>query len=243
MKPGQNILLRLHNLAPWKGRTIHHDHLKAKRTRGVQLGACADAARIFGDDHINSVTFQKRQIASQIKRSGCDFNSMVGQGNAGLGLIHQTQKVMMLRGDGEQINVLLPDRQEHPLRGFAKGPQYAWIIRNMLPVIAFLSLPWRAFKADQGRSGLCDSLQGIVRHLCSERMGCIHNMRDFFSTDVFDQTCDATKATHAGRQGLAARRIGAPGVGKYSVCFTVSQVMRKARGLCCAAQDKDFLHV
>lgn len=243
MKPVHNLLLRLQNAAPGQGGAVHHDDGKFQFACGIQFRTRSNATGVFGDDHVDGVALQQRAIPGQVKGTGGDFKRVVGQGNWGFGLVHKAQKIVMLRGFGEKINVLLANRQKDTTRFVTKCCQNVGVIRDMLPGIPFTRLPGRAFKADQRRVGPGDSHERIARHLRGERMGCINDMGDLFRMDVINQTVDTAKAPYTGGQGLAARGVGASGVGKNGICTAFRQMARQVRGFGRTAQKKDFLHV
>lgn len=243
IKPIHNLLLRLQNAAPGQGGAVHHDDGQLQRARGIQFRTRTNAAGVFGDDHVDGVALQQRAIPGQVKGTGGDFKRVVGQGNWGFGLVHKAQKIVMLRGFGEKIYVLFANRKKDTTRLVSKCGQHAGVIRDMLPGIPFTRLPGRAFKADQWRVGLGNRHERIARHLRSERMGRINDMGDLFRMDVINQTADTSKAAHTGWQGLAARGIGASGVGKDGICTAFRQMARQARGFGRPAQKKDFLYV
>lgn len=243
MQPIHNLLLRWQNATSGQGGTVHHDDRHAQFPGRVQFRTRANTTGIFGDNHVDGVMLQKCAIPGQIKGTGGDFKRVIGQGNGGFGLIDKTQQIVMLGRAGKEVNILFANRQKDAAGRIAKRVQNTGIIHDMLPCVARTGLPGRAFKADQRRVGSRRSIQSIARHLRGKRMGRINDMRDVFRANIINQTINTAKAAHTGWQGLAARAIGAPGIGKYGICAAISQMTRQVRGLGCAAQKKDFLHV
>lgn len=243
IKPVHNLLLRLQNAASGQGGAVHNDDRHPQFPRRIQFRTRANTTGIFGDDYVDGVVLQKCAIPGQVKGTGGDFKRVVGQGNGGFGLIHKAQQIVMLGRAGKEVNVLFTNRQKDAAGHIAKRVQNTGIIHNMLPGITCAGLPRRAFKADQRRVGLRGGIQSIARHLRGEWVGGINDMRDVFRANIINQTINTAKAAHTGWQGLAARAIGAPGIGKNGICAAIGQMTRQARGLGCAAQKKDFLHV
>ncbi len=243
MQPIHNLLLRFQNATPRQGGAVHNDDGHAQFPRRIQFRPCANATGIFGDDHVDGVVLQKGAIPGQVKGASGDFKRVIGQGNGGFGLIHKAQQIVMRGRAGKEVNILFANRQKDAAGRIAKRVQNTGIIRDMLPCVARTGLPRRAFKTDQRRVGLRGSIQCIARHLRGEWVGGINDMCDVFRADIINQTINTAKAANTGWQGLAARTIGAPGIGKNGICTAIGQMTRKARGLGRAAQKKDFLHV
>lgn len=241
MKPSQNLC---HAVDPWPvGHTgaLDQDDGQRQGAGGIQLGACAAAAGVFGDDMGDAVGLQQVKIALQRKGATGDQGCGVAQGQGG-GMIDQPQKVMMLGLCGEVFQVLPPDGQEHPGWVIGQGRDSAGHVGRVLPLVALCGLPRGAFKGDKRGLGLGRGLHRVVAHLGSEGVGGVDQVGHGVLAQVVHQPRHPAKAAGALRQGLTDGRLGAACVRENRVNSLISQGFRQIRCLGCAAKQKDAGH-
>ena len=241
MKPSQNLRYAVN---PWPVRhigAVDQDHGQAQCTRRIQLCTRAQTARVLGDDMGDVVALQQVKIALQRKRAASNQGGGMGQGQSG-GLIHQSQKIMMLGLYGEIFQRLATDSQENPCRIIGQGRDSARHIGNVLPKVAFGRLPRRAFKGQQ--RGLCygGGFDRVAAYLGREGVGRVDQVGDTFSAQIAHQSLYPAKAANALGQGLAQGCFGASSVGENRINALICQGFRQIRSLGRAAKQKDAGH-
>jgi len=241
MKPRKNFLQAV-NARPfgYKG-ALDHNHWQAQLARRINLRPRALTTRVLGDDMGDAVRLQQVKVALQRKGAARDQGRDMGQGQSG-GLIHQPQKIMMLRLCGEIFQRLAADSQENLCRFVGQGHDSARHIRHVLPKVSFGGLPRCAFKGQQLNLGHGCGLNRVAAHLGRKGVGRVDQVGDTFSAQIAYQSLYPAKAANALGQGLAQGCFGASGIGKDRINALFCQSFRQIRCLSCATKQKDAGH-
>lgn len=241
--PAQHRLRAGKGLAPGQGRSFNHDHRHAKHARGSQLGHRPAAARVLGHKMGNPMGAHQLGIARFGEGPPRHHQLHIGQGQGLRGWIDKAQHVGMLRLGSEVRQRLAADRQKDPRRSLWQGRDRGLGIGNAVPVVLRPGCPSRALQRNQRYGAGFAGKQGITADLHGKGMGCIHHMADPFGAQKLRQTLGAAKATQPLWQGLRARGLGPPGIGKYRFDPGLGQQAGQRAGLGGAAQKKDARHV
>ena len=200
--------------ARWHARSVDHQDGQSQVPGGVDLGARTVAARVFRDDKIDAVLFQKRAISVAVERSPRDKDVVMRQGRGYLGRIDIPQKVMVLGRGFEGRNVGSPDGQENAFRFGIKGLAGAVDVGRVGPAISGSLRPRGAGQCDQRHAGGSACGDGIAAHLGRERVGCIDQVRDFVRGEVDGKTVGPAETADADRDRLCVRTRHAARIGK-----------------------------
>lgn len=222
-------------------RTREHDHGKAKRARGVDLGARAVSSGIAGDDPFDAARLHHLQLV--LEGEGAARHNDVGiKRQRTLGRINEPQCVGVLRPRSEGRDMLPADGEKHPGAVFWQSRHGRGDIGNLDPVVAGRSGPWSAFEHDQRRSGVCARRNRIAAHLGRERMGRVDHMCNALATDVIGKATRAAKAADTGRQRLVRGCTSATAVGVDRVESCARHVVREQIGIGGSAQNEGAYH-
>lgn len=242
MKPGHHTLQIATDLPRGHRRAGDHHHLQPQLAGGVDLGLRARAACVFGDQNFGAVTAHQGQIIGQRKRASRHFDPRTGQREIGQRRIHDTQQEIMLRKRGERRQVQTPDSQKHPGGGALQRLNGALDIRNILPPIARLGLPGRAFKGAKRHGAQGCGLNRIGADLGGKGVRGIDNLPDVFRPQILGQPRHPAKAAHPNRDRLGARLIHAARIRQHRRQPLTGQFTHQGAGLSRAAKNKSAFH-
>lgn len=219
-----------------------HDHGQAKRPGRVDLGACAIAAGIAGDDPCDAARAYHLQFAVESEWSTRDDHvSRKGQGCPGR--VDETQRVGVLRLRRERRDVLAADGEEHVCRRLRQRGDRRIDVSDLDPVVAGCLAPRLAFERNQGRAGFRACGDRISAHLGSERMRRIDHMRDAFAANIIGQPAHAAKTADAGRQRLIGWRAGAAAIGVDGIDTRARDLRREQARIGSSAQNEGACRV
>lgn len=217
----------------------NHDHGQVQAAGGLQLCQSAAAARVFGDDMGDGVGAHQVDVGFNGKRAAIKDDFGIRQGQRIVGRIDKTQQVEMLRLGRKEGKCLLADGEENAGGFRGQGGDGGFSIGDMVPVIALLRRPFRAFVGDQRGVGHPARLNRVAADLGGKWVCGIDDMGDFGVEYVVGETLHTAVAAQSGGQGLPDRVGGASGIGKYGVDACVGESVGKRRCLGCATQKKD----
>ena len=189
-----------------------HDDGQAERARRVDLGACAVAAGIAGDDPCDTARSHHLEFALKRERParhddiGCEWQRAFGR-------IDEPQRVGVVRFLGEWRDMLPADREEDSRCLFGQRCDRGGDIRDVDPVVVGRPDPGRALERDQWRSGFCARRDRVAAHLGREWMCGIDDMRDALLPNVIRKSGRAAEAADADRQRLPGGGAGTAAIG------------------------------
>ncbi len=205
-QPVQN-LCDSRKLGPLRqNRAVDHQHGQAQRARRIQLGPRAGASRVLGDDKLRPMALHQRAIVGFGKGPSGNDNFGIRQGQA-VGVIHQTQQIIVLGLGGKILKMHAANGQENPLCVPGQCIDSRRDIRDVMPVIAGLRRPRRAGQRGQGHLRCPTRLDRVPAHLGRKRMGCVHDMSDGVVADEIRQTFRAAVTANTDWQRLRAWRF------------------------------------
>lgn len=237
MKPSEDVRRLLKTQARRNSGTIDEDHAQAQAPRGIKLGPCADAARIFRDDDFDAMHLQQGEIF--FEGEGSARQDDIRRKGQIARRIDEAQKVIVLGLCSESFKLQPTDGEKDAGLGFWQGLDGSLHRRHQIPAIARLGRPRLTFECHQRHSLCRASHNGMGRHLGGEGMCRVDHMGDAFLTQVGTQAFDAAKAANADRQGLAHRRICSTGIGKDGGKLLFRQGFRHEARFGRAAEKKD----
>lgn len=222
-------------------RAVDHDNLHPKPARRCQFGVSPTTARVFGHDHVDPVILQQRKVIRLMKRTTGNDGRGIGQ-NLRPRRIDKAQQIPVLRGCGEQLQVLATDGQKDVRRRQRQGFDRILKALHMGPDVTGLRLPGRALQCHKGQTKGLAGLRRMMAHLRGKRVGGVDHMGDLVVGKVGDQPVNPAKTANPLGQGLCHRISRAPGIGKNSVNLRPGQGLGQQARLGCAAQQKDAVH-
>ncbi len=224
-----------------QGRAIDHDDPQAQYAGGGQFGVGPAAAGVFGDDDVNVVILQQREVVGVVERAAGDDGGGLGQQGFAR-RVDEPQKVVVLRRCGKHVQVLAADGKEDLRRDAGQGFDCILNALHGVPDVALLRLPRGAFKGGKGHGQSLTGGGGMVAHLRGKGMGGVNHMGDFVVCKIGRQAGDTAKAANPLGQGLLYGINGASGIGKDGVDLGRRQGLGQQARLGCAAQQKDAVH-
>lgn len=221
---------------------VDHHHREVKRARSLELGPCAGATRILGNQQVDAMPLHQHLIVDGGKRSTRNHHLYIRKRQRHLGRINQADQVVMLRSRGEIREVLLADGQKNALGVVRQGLDSTVDIRDVLPPITRTSLPRRALERHQGNAVFGAGPHRMGAHLRGKGMRGVDDRGDAFGAQIVLQSLDTAKAANPRRQGLR-HRVGSPArIGKHRVIAAFRQGPRQLRCFAGTAQNKDTWH-
>ncbi len=193
----------------------YQNDLEAKRPRRIDLGARTLATGILGNDAVDGVPLQERQIVIVAERAAIDDNLAVRQGLRILRRIDEAQEVVMLRLGGKEIEVLPADGEKHASRVAFKRRDRAGHVGHRTPTVARLAHPGFALERHQRDAGKPRSLDRIGADLRRERVGRIDEMGDSVVAHPLGETFRAAEPADTGFDRLRTRVVHPAGIGQY----------------------------
>jgi hypothetical protein len=197
------------------------------------------AAGVFGDDVGDSVRAHQGHVGFYGERAAIQDDFGVWYRQDGGGRINEAQQVEMLGLGGEEGKRLLADGEENARRVGGQGGNGGFGVGDMMPIVARLRHPLRAFMGDQRGVGHSARLNRVAADLGGKGMRGVDDMGDLSVDNVVGEAFYTTVAAQAGRQGLLDGVGGAPGVGEYGVDACLGEGVGEGRGFGCATQKKD----
>lgn len=242
MKPIHHPLHRFNDLALWQQWPVNHDDRDSQPPRSQQLGLCAAATSIFGDNSGNLVGLQQLQIAAFRKGSPRDHQGGAAQWQRHCRRINQPQQIMVLWLTFEIGQVLATNGKENPTRGAGKGRCRSRNVRNAGPVVALPRLPCGPLQRDQGGAGFSGSLCGVVAHLCRKRVGRVDQMGELFTGQIGGQPCHPAKSADSDRDRLGSGVGHATSIGQRRWQTGIMNRPGQQASFGRAAKDQDVGH-
>lgn len=239
-QPVQNRVDGVDAFALGQPRAIDEDDGQLARTRGVELGARAIPAGVFGDDVGNMVSCKQRQIAAE--REGAARNNDVRMRQRRSISIDETHQIPMLRLGRESRKVLAADGEKDARRRVRQGRDGGSDIAHGMPAVARPRYPGGALEAEQWRVRLRAGSDRVAAHAGCERMGGIDDVGDAIVREVSGEAGDAAEATDARRQRLCSGHGGAAGIGVHAIDSSTGKRIRKPARFRRAAQQEDARH-
>ncbi len=210
-QPMHHIGDRVHFVSGRDHGAVNHDHGHAAFTRGDDLGCGARPSGIFRHYKFDPVFAHQSTVALYIKRAAIDHDMTGGKSERLIRRIHQPQKIEMLR-DGSKVSQMhAPDRQHDTGWGPVERRHRSRNVRDPGPEVRRLGHPWGPSQGHERDVALRAGRDGIGAHLGRKRVRGVDHMCDGFAAQMFSQSRNAPKATHALRQRLAAGMRNAPG--------------------------------
>jgi len=194
-------------------RAFDHDDRQTKRTRGVDLAARAVSAGVAGDDPFDSAGAQQFHLALQRERSARNNDFRVRERRRLVCAIDKPQEVGVLRFCRESSDVLPPYSQKNASAIDRQSHHRGSDIRGFNPFVAGHPDPWRALKRNQPRSRRLARRNRVAAHFGREGMGCIDDVRNFFSPNIVGKPARAPETANTDWYRLVGRRASAPRVG------------------------------
>ncbi len=241
-QPVQNLLYVRTFLPGRQDGTVNHQHWQAQRACGVQLGASALSARVFGHNQVNPVPLQQLRVARDRKRTTRHDHLAIRKWQRAR-FVYQSQQIVML-GLGRKTFKMHPANcQKHALGLSGKCRNCSGDVGHAVPAVPTSRFPRGAGQRQQWRSGVCARRNRISAHLSGKWMRCVHDVTNIVLTDVACQALGPTKSADASCDGLRPRvvdttRIGI-GRGNTRLCDSLGQCV----GLGRAAEDQKVRHV
>lgn len=242
MKPGYHALQIATDLPRGHRGPGDHHHLQPQLAGGVDLGLRTRAACVFGDQNLGAVTAHQGQIIGQRKRATRHFDPRTGQREIGLRHIHDPQQEIMLRKRRESRQMQTSDGQKHPCGGALQRLNGALDIRDILPPIARLGLPGRAFKGAKRHGAQGCGLNRIGADLGGKGVGGVDDLPDVFSPQIVGQPRHPAKTAHPHRDRLGAGLIHAARIRQHRGQPLTGQFGDQGAGLGGAAKNKGAFH-
>lgn len=224
---------------PW---AIDEDDGKVARARGIELGARAVAAGVFGDDGGDLVGSEQRQIAAEREGATRNNDIRVRQQQWRSISIDETHEITMLRLGREGGEVLAADGEKDARRRVGQGGDACGDIGHGMPAVARPRCPGGALEAEQWRVRLRAGSDRIAAHAGCERMRGVDDVGDAIVREVSREAGDAAEATDARRQRLCGGRGGAAGIGEHAIDASAGKRLRKPARFRRTAQQKDARH-
>ncbi len=225
-----------------QGGAADHHHRQSKLARGIDLGARALTAGILGDDDVNMVLAEQRDITFDPERSAINHNFSFRQAQSCCRRIDQAQEVVVLRRAGEGAQGLTTDSQEYSLRLRRQGQRCRCFVGNDGPAVARFRAPRRAFERCQWHANRGAGFDGVAAHLGGKGVSGVDHLGDHFGAQIGHKTLHPAKAAGPPGQGLRRRFSGATGIRIDGIHSRSGQCLRHQVGLGGAAQQKDACH-
>ena len=205
-KPAQNRVHVMHDRPRANLRPFDHDDRSMQRMRSNDFRQCPCAACILGHHQLNIMRVHQFQIPFNRERPTIKDNRRVGQRNALLGRVDETQNVVVLRVWRESAEMHASNGQHYTRRRSVECCNGARNVRYAVPLVPRLRQPRWAFQRDERHTRFGTGRNRIVTHLAGKGMRRVDNMGCGCRTEVIAEPFDASKATNAHRQNL---RLGA----------------------------------
>ena len=183
----------------------------------------------------------QRLIARHVERPA-RHDDLGRKGQGAGGVIHQPQKIAVLRLRREGVDVLTADGQENPLRGSCQRCDGGLNVCHMCPAVTLPWHPGRTFQRDQRRAGGRASSDGIAAHLRGKGVRGVDHMGDPLGLKVGAKPRHPAKSADPHVDRLAHRRLGPPGVGVDARKPRLRDGLRHKVRLGRAAQKQDACH-
>lgn len=218
---------------------VDHDHGKAERAGGGDLGVGRLAAAVLGDDHVDAMLAQQRDLI--LDGEGAAGEQVVGgRGERRLDRVDAANEIMMLRGGVEMVGLLPSDREEDAQWRASERDDRLGKRGDARPAIPLDWLPSGALEPDQRRAGRLSGALGIGRNLPGEGVGSVDQKVDAVALKKGSESIGAPEAAGAHRHGLRRRIGGAAGERQRDVEIGPQrQPAREIAGLGGAAQNED----
>ncbi len=221
---------------------VDEDHRQPEGTRGVELGPRGLAARILGNNEVDTVLAHQREIVRQGERAARYQYLGVGQGQRGGRFVDKPQQIEVLRLVGKGGEILAADGEEYARGGLGQGGNRRSNIGDQGPRVAGGGDPRRAFQGAQRNARFAARSHGVGAHLRGKRMGCVDHVGDAGFAQIIDQARNAAEAADPCRQRLRARHPGPSSVGERRVGTGVGKRAGELGRLGGAAEKKDAGH-
>lgn len=234
-KRGQNTALR--HRGP-----VNQDDGQTQPSRRVNLGARTVAAGILGNDALNAVIGQQRQIILVAERPARHDHGAVCQRQQDLRLIDKAQQIMVLRLGCEGLKVQPSDGKEDAAARTGKRFNSGLHVGHCGPGVARFRHPGRTLEgAERYARELC-CFDRIGADLCREGMGGIDQMGDGICSHPVGQPLRPAKAADPRFDRLRARRVNATRIGQYGIHPNICAGARQEAGFARSAQNEDTAH-
>jgi len=222
-------------------RPCNHDDGQAQCPRGMQFRFRGGAPRVFRDDHLDAVFGEQLLVVNLRERParGDDFcTARQGFGRRG---IDAADEVFVPRCGGEGGEVLAADGQQDTARGVAQSGGGLGHVSDLLPVVALLGLPGRAFDEQQRDLRGTPGGGGVGAHLHGEGVGGDDQRLDALLFDIADEARHPAETAAAPGDVWQARRGGNAGQREHRAETRISRKQpSQSGGFAGAAQDEDF---
>ncbi len=241
-EPAQDIAHRVRRVAFGHTRPFNHDDGQPERSRSVELGACACAASVLGDDVSDPMCSQHSLI--RLRREGAAGKDDVDirQRQRRRGCVDDAQQIEVLGLGRERREALPSDREKHA-RGLPRQRSDSSVdIGDATPVVTRLGLPLGPLEGDQWRSRRGAGVHRVAAHLRCERMCGVDDVRDLFVPKGGDEAVDTAEAADARGHRLAFGRRGAARIGVEARDTGSGERTREVSSFGRAAQEKDADH-
>ena len=241
-EPRQHILDTFDPRPLGKAGPRDHDDGKPQLARSVDLGACAVATGVAGDEPRDAAFAHQFAVVFKRERATRDHDLGIGQRQCVIGRIDKAQRIGMLRLGGERHQMLPADREKHAGGRVGQRGNGGREIGDLDPAIAGHARPRRAFQREQRRGRHGAGFDRVAAHIGGEGMGRVDHMRDGFSADEVCESRRATKAADARWQCMRQWNFGAACIGIDSVDPRARKSVREVVGVACSAQNERARH-
>lgn len=242
-EPAHHLICAGKALTAGQRGAVDQDDREAERACGVNLGARACAAAVFGDDERYALIAQKREIAFIGERAAGDDGLGAWKGQRRIGRIDEANEVVVLGPRGKAGDMLFSDGEKDACGRSGQRGNSGVDIGHALPPVALGGLPRRALKRGQSDARFGAGFGGVVAHLGGKRMGGVNHMGDVFVLQVGREAFRPAKPAKTRGQRLRLGRACAARVGKDGIGTALEQCAGKGAGFGCAAKKENARHV
>lgn len=240
-QPLQYRLDRVNFVLRWQLGSLDHHDGNAQRARGLQFGAGATAAGIFGDNCFNTVLAHQRCVIRHRKRAARYDDRMLWQRRRCCRRVNEAQHVVVVRLHGKAFEMLPAYRQQNARGRPGQRLHGTRDVGRRMPLITRLALPRPPRQGDQRN---LDGLAGrncVVAHLGCKRMRGVDDVRDAVFAKVGLQAFDTAKAADTVCNRLRSGSLDASSIGERCTDPGLRHGARKAARFGRAAKDQEVV--
>ena len=223
-------------------RPIDHDDRQPQVARGNQFSLRTDAARILAYEQVDTFRLQQRAVGLFCERTAINDEPVVGQRDGVVGVIDETQQIMMLGLRGERGNVHPPQRQHDAARLAGQRRHCAGDVGYAVPPVALPDCPTGPGQRDVRDARLPCGGDGVGAHLRSEGVRRVDQMSDAHVPEVGGEPWDAAETADAHRNRLHLGHLHATGIAERRADATFRQRGRQRARFGRTAEDQDVRH-
>ncbi len=223
-------------LARW---AAHHRDGDAEFARGEEFGICRTAAGVFGDDPLDLVRLEQRQVFGE-REGWARFDEREVGVAAVIGPEDGADDERQIRPAQEGRNALRSDGEENAR---TEGQKALGVVEgiDLAPVVGWSGGPGRAFEPQVGDAGCDAGGVGVGAHHLSERVGGVDQHVDALAAQVSREPFGAAEAADADVSGVVWARGAARERGD-GVCVGRDETLCQVAGFGGAPQEKNARH-